>query len=312
MRTSSMPFDSDALRANLASTAQEVVIPERYLPLLAAVEGLHGVRAALADTMGEYFHTFRNADLLVEGFQTTLLRNWPYFERSADRTELLGLLTELVLGLLDSALTRDQFSLLLRSLLVWCAAALDGQHGDGYDEPLGVVAEALARLLPARAAAFLERDALLRNLVERAAGRPALAGRYLGLLRAVLAHFVQVNHQNLVALLPGLQGTPQDKLWTLWTATASQEFRDYDWAVRMWGMHDEAVAKVLNRIDVKRMDVMIGLFMELGFTENEAWIRATIAYHGSLGDRAFFAPFPSLAKRLEGRRMALEILCRKP
>ena len=132
------------------------------------------------------------------------------------------------------------------------------------------------------------------------------------LLRAVLAHFVQVNHQNLVALLPGLQGTPQDKLWTLWTATASQEFRDYDWAVRMWGMHDEAVAKVLNRIDVKRMDVMIGLFMELGFTENEAWIRATIAYHGSLGDRAFFAPFPSLAKRLEGRRMALEILCRKP
>jgi AcrR family transcriptional regulator len=132
------------------------------------------------------------------------------------------------------------------------------------------------------------------------------------LLRAVLAHFVQINHQNLVALLPGLQGTPQDKLWVLWTATASQEFRDYDWAVRMWGMHDEAVAKVLNRIDAKRMDVMIGLFRELGFSENEAWIRATIAYHGSLGDRAYFAPFPPLAKRLEGRRIALEILCRKP
>ena len=46
--TSQVPFDSDALRANIASTAQEVVIPERYLPLVEAVEGLHGVRAALA------------------------------------------------------------------------------------------------------------------------------------------------------------------------------------------------------------------------------------------------------------------------
>ncbi|MCX7008479.1 MAG: hypothetical protein NTY53_14720 [Kiritimatiellaeota bacterium] len=113
-------------------------------------------------------------------------------------------------------------------------------------------------------------------------------------------------------MLPGLQGTPQDKLWVLWMATASQEFRDYDWAVRMWGMRDLAVAKVLNRIDVKRMDVMIGLFMELGFTADEAWIRAALAYHGSLGDRAFFAPLPPLAKRLTGRRLALELLCRKP
>ena len=85
MRTPPVPFDSDALRANIATTAQEVVIPDRYQPLLEAVEGLHGVRASLAETLGEYFHTFRNADLLVEGFQTTLLRNWPYFERSDDR-----------------------------------------------------------------------------------------------------------------------------------------------------------------------------------------------------------------------------------
>ena len=45
VRTSPVPFDSDALRANIASTAQKVVIPDRYLPLVDAVEGLHGVRA---------------------------------------------------------------------------------------------------------------------------------------------------------------------------------------------------------------------------------------------------------------------------
>ena len=130
------------------------------------------------------------------------------------------------------------------------------------------------------------------------------------LLRAVLEHYMQINHQNLVAMLPALQGTPKDKLWTLWTATASQTFRDYDWAVRMWGMHDTHVAEVLNQIDVKRMDVMMALFMEMGFTEDESWIRAALAYHGSLGDRAFFGPFPPMAKRLEWRHIALDILCR--
>jgi len=132
------------------------------------------------------------------------------------------------------------------------------------------------------------------------------------LLRAVLDHYVQINHQNLMAMLPALQGTPKDKLWVLWNATAGQEFRDYDWAVRMWGMRDAHVAAVLHQIDSKRMEVLMGFFRELGFTADEAWVRAMLAYHGSLGDRAFFAPFPPLAKRLEGRRIALEILCRKP
>jgi AcrR family transcriptional regulator len=129
------------------------------------------------------------------------------------------------------------------------------------------------------------------------------------LLRAVLDHYVQTNHQNLVAMLPALRGTPKEKLWVLWTATASQEFRDYDWAVRMWGMRDARVAAVLRQIDEKRMEVLMGYFRELGFNEDEAWIRAALAYHGSLGDRAFFAPFPAMEKRLEWRRIALEILC---
>ena len=186
MRTSPVPFDSDALRANLATTAQEVVIPDRYLPLLDAVRGLHGVRAALAETMSEYFHTFRNAELLVDGFQTTLLRNWSYFERSEDREDLFGLLGELVVGLLDSDLTGDQFSLLLRALLTWSADVLGGTHAGEYDEALAGLAGALARLVPEHEAEFLERDTLLRNLTERAASRPALAPGYEALFRSVL------------------------------------------------------------------------------------------------------------------------------
>ncbi len=181
-----IPFDSEALRANLANTAQEVVIPDRYQPLLEAVDGLHGVRGSLAETMGEYFHTFRNSSLLVEGLQTTLLRNWSYFERSPRRTELFGLLAELSVGLLDSPLTPEQFSHLLRALLTWSGSVLAGPHGGEYDEPLAGLAEALARLLPEREAEFLERDTLLRNLVQHAQEREALAAASSALYRRLL------------------------------------------------------------------------------------------------------------------------------
>ncbi len=186
MSTTAVPFDSDALRANLASTAQDVVIPERFLPLLRAVDGLYGVRASLAETMDEYFHAYRNADLLIDGFQVTLLRNWNHFEVGDERADLFGLLAELVLGLLDTTLAPEQFSLLLRTLLLWCAGALGGPHGDAYDDGLAAIAASLEALLPRQTAAFLERDALLRDVVERVAGRPALAGAFGELYRGVL------------------------------------------------------------------------------------------------------------------------------
>jgi hypothetical protein len=186
MKTSQMPFDSDALRANIDKTAQQVVVPERYLPLLDAVQGFYGVRAPLAETLGEYFHSFRNNDAIIEGFQTILLRNWSYFERAENRGELFGLLTELVLKLMEGPLTVEQSSLLLRQILTWCTAALNGPHGDAYDDSIRLIGEALSRQVPERPVALLERDVLLRNLVTCAAGRPALAPVFFALYRPVL------------------------------------------------------------------------------------------------------------------------------
>lgn len=181
-----IPVDSDALRANLPGTAQEVVIPERYLPLVHTVEGYHGVKTPLMETLAEYFHTYRNIDLLVDGFQTILLRNWTYFEQSEDRVQSFTLLSELVLDLLDTPLTTQQASLLLRQLLTWCTAVLSGPHADEYDEPLASVADCLIRFVPNQPLASLERDTLLHGLVELAARRPALADAYTQFYRSVL------------------------------------------------------------------------------------------------------------------------------
>jgi pyruvate,orthophosphate dikinase len=181
-----IPLDSDALRANIAGTAQEVVIPDRYLPLVQAVQDLYGVRTPLKETLAEYFHAFRNADLLIDGFQTVLLRNWTYFERSDDRARSFALLSELVLDLLACPLSGAQTSLLLRQLFTWCAGVLAGPYSDAYDESLEEIAESLAKLLPTRGLAFLERDGLLRTLVQNAERRPRIVGPFSQLYRSLL------------------------------------------------------------------------------------------------------------------------------
>jgi len=137
-----------------------------------AVEGFYGVRTFLTGTVGEYFRAFRNADLLVEGFEIILLRNWTYFERSKDRSRLFALPAEPVLGLLETPLTSAQFSLMLRGLLTWCTAALNGPHGTEYDETLVAVGESPTRLLPRQPAASTgQGGALLRHVTRRRHGQ---------------------------------------------------------------------------------------------------------------------------------------------
>ncbi|HLA82283.1 MAG TPA: PEP/pyruvate-binding domain-containing protein, partial [Thermoleophilia bacterium] len=145
-----------------------------------------GVRTPLKETLAEYFHAFRNADLLIDGFQTVLLRNWTYFERSEKRSEAFDLLSDLVLDLLRGPLSDAQTSLLLRQLLTWCSNALAGPHSDAYDGGLEKVAEALSRLLPSRKLPFLERDGLLRTLVRNAERRPRIAREFSELYRSLL------------------------------------------------------------------------------------------------------------------------------
>jgi pyruvate,orthophosphate dikinase len=181
-----IPVDSDALRANIDPTAQSVVIPDRYLPLLQAVERYHGVKGPLTETLSEYFHAHRNIDLLVDGFQVILLRNWSYFERSDARTKMFSLLSELILDLLDTQLTTQQASLLLRQLLTWCTATLSGPYAGAYDEPLQEVAVCLAGFIPRQTLAALERDTLLRNLAQAAMARPTIAPAFAELYRSLL------------------------------------------------------------------------------------------------------------------------------
>ena len=186
MASRDIPVDSDALRANIAGTTRKVVVPGRYDPLVAAVDGLYGVRVRLLETLEEYFHDFRNIDAILEGLQTVLLRNWPYFERSGNREELFSLLAELLEGLLRQPLTREQTSSLLRQVFMWVSGGLSGRFSGLYLGPVLRLLDALGDTIEREPVAFLERDTLLRDMVMKASALDGAEQSALELYRKVL------------------------------------------------------------------------------------------------------------------------------
>ncbi len=184
MKPIEIPVDSDALRANIARH-RPAGGHSRTLPASGAGRGgLYGVRTPLTETLAEYFHTFRNVDLLIDGFQTILLRNWTYFERSEDRAQCFELLSELVLDLLDTP------ALGAADLAAPSPAADVVHRGLGRTSPCEpttracrAVAESSVPAVARQPLAFLERDTLLRGLV-RKRGPPARRSQ-AGLLRTL-------------------------------------------------------------------------------------------------------------------------------
>jgi AcrR family transcriptional regulator len=58
---------------------------------------------------------------------------------------------------------------------------------------------------------------------------------------------------------------------------------DYDTAVRNWALTSRKVADVVHTVDDIRMDALRRLFLDSGYEENEAMVRARITYFHQIG-----------------------------
>jgi AcrR family transcriptional regulator len=58
---------------------------------------------------------------------------------------------------------------------------------------------------------------------------------------------------------------------------------DYDSAIRDWARNSEEAATVVKKVDIHRIDLMKRIFLDLGFADDEAYIRARIAYFHQVG-----------------------------
>ncbi|MGB7413339.1 MAG: hypothetical protein WA902_03940, partial [Thermosynechococcaceae cyanobacterium] len=79
-----------------------------------------------------------------------------------------------------------------------------------------------------------------------------------------------------------MEGQPRDKLLRLFEVAAQGDDR-LEKAVRIWAVNDIRAATATARVDQRRLDYLQALFLQLGFSETEAKIRAQVAYTMRLG-----------------------------
>lgn len=105
-----------------------------------------------------------------------------------------------------------------------------------------------------------------------------------GLLDALLEHWRTTNHQPVIDALT-IPGTPADRfhsLVRLWLSERDFD-PDYDTAIRAWSRVSPSVAAAVHRIDDIRIDTLKQLFLDAGYQEDEAFVRARISYFHQVG-----------------------------
>ena len=104
------------------------------------------------------------------------------------------------------------------------------------------------------------------------------------LLNQLLTDWRTTNTAPILKALSG-PGTPQERyraLIRLWID--EKDFNpDYDTAVRSWAKNSPDVSLVVKTVDDIRMDALRRLFLDAGYREDEALVRARITYFHQVG-----------------------------
>ena len=74
-------IDSDALKANLLETAEQVEIRPDLLGLLEAVEKYRGIHASLESLLYEICHPYRNWSLILPLLRSFVLKNFHHYHK---------------------------------------------------------------------------------------------------------------------------------------------------------------------------------------------------------------------------------------
>ncbi len=107
-------IESDALKANLLETAEEVVIGPELTPLLDMVRKYKGIHTSLESLLYEICHPFRNWSLILPLFRSFVLKNSNHFIRHSQGP----LAVKLFAGLFFEAITDSEKNSALLSQII--------------------------------------------------------------------------------------------------------------------------------------------------------------------------------------------------
>lgn len=128
------------------------------------------------------------------------------------------------------------------------------------------------------------------------------------LLMAMLQEWEVRETDDIIKQVEASGGDASAKLFNLFQI-AYQEDGQLEKAMRTWAANDTRSAAVIAVIDLRRIDYIKSLFLQLGFSIVEATARARLAYYAWIGD-FIVGVLPTQAERLEEAKLYHTILVR--
>jgi len=104
------------------------------------------------------------------------------------------------------------------------------------------------------------------------------------LLDALLAEWERLATQDVIQMVEEAHEAPTERLREL-TRVVFRHGGPLDRAVRAWAAHDEAAAKAIARVDLKRYDFVRRLLEAHGLPQPTAAIRARLLYTSLVGEQ---------------------------
>ncbi|WP_309736455.1 TetR/AcrR family transcriptional regulator [Chamaesiphon sp. OTE_75_metabat_556] len=126
------------------------------------------------------------------------------------------------------------------------------------------------------------------------------------LLAAIIQEWQAVNTEDTIKQVEKLDGTPSQQLLHLLEIAAKDDNR-LEKAMRIWAIHDARVMASIKRVDRQRLDYLQHLFLQIGFSQTDAELRAQVTYSVKLG-WVVMAPPRKPSERLTEIRFIYKIL----
>lgn len=126
------------------------------------------------------------------------------------------------------------------------------------------------------------------------------------LLEAMLQEWETLNTDRIIENVEALDSNPRDKLLSLLEIAAQDDDR-LEKAIRIWAVNDLKAETTIARVDKRRLDYLQNLFLQIGFSNTDAKVRAQVAYSVRLGWFMMASSIESLG-RLAEIRLVYKIL----
>lgn len=129
------------------------------------------------------------------------------------------------------------------------------------------------------------------------------------LLNALLEEWVRLQTNSIIERVEAIDGDASTKLLRLFEIAMDDDGREEN-AIRAWATIDSRAAAVVTEVDRRRLDYTRDLFVQIGFTPEEAIVRARMAYYSLVGEFTI-GTRTNRAERLAEAQMQHAILTRQ-